>query len=293
MSLPRGFAPAKVNLALHVTGRRSDGYHLLDSLAVFAGIGDTLAAAPAQELGLSVDGPFSHGVPTDRRNIVLRAAEALRTARGLGPDQARPIAIRLTKTLPHAAGLGGGSSDAAAAIRLLADVWGTAPLAPDDPIALDLGADVPVCLAAPAPMRMSGLGEILTPLPPLPPFAVVLVNPGIEVPTASVFGALASRDNPPLDPVPPEWSFDGLLDWLRAQRNDLYPAALSLAPEIGAVMARLERQPGVLHAVMSGSGATCVGLCADFGHAKDVARAIQVSEPTWWVAPAPILGCVP
>ena len=147
-----GHAPAKINLTLHITGQRPDGYHLLDSLVVFAGLGDQIEATLSRDLTLAVSGPFAAGVPTDGRNLVLKAAEALRSARGVTLG----AAIRLTKALPHAAGLGSGSSDAAATLALLAQLWNVAPLADDDPAVLALGADVPVCRHAPAPVRMRG-----------------------------------------------------------------------------------------------------------------------------------------
>lgn len=283
--MDRGFAPAKVNLALHVTGRGADGYHDLDSLVVFAGAGDTLTATPARELTLTVGGPFAHGVPPGEENLVLRAAHALRTARGVG----KGAAIRLMKALPHAAGIGSGSSDAAAAIRLLAQLWGVEPLAPSDPEALALGSDVPVCLHAPAPMRMRGRGEVIEPAPRLPACGLVLVNPGVSLPTRDVFGALGRRDNAPLPPLP-QGGAEDLAAWLLEARNDLQAPAEQLAPPVSEALALLRRTPGVLAAVMSGSGATCVGVTRDVGTARQAARAIQVAAQSWWVAPAPLLA---
>ncbi len=284
--LEKGFAPAKINLALHVTGLRAGGYHLLDSLVAFAGVGDQITALPATELTLEVTGPFAAGVPLDETNLVLRAARALQAARGV-PQGAK---LKLTKTLPHAAGIGSASADAAATLRLLAGVWGVAPFADDAPEVLALGADVPVCLQAPAPARMSGIGEILSPVPALPSCGLVLVNPGVEVPTGKVFAGLERSDNAALAPLPAGLDFAGLVEWLAAQRNDLQPAAEAIAPEIGRALKRLRAMPGVEVAMMSGSGATCVGLVRDMGHARQVARAIQLSEMGWWVAPAPLLG---
>lgn len=284
--MDRGFAPAKVNLALHVTGRRADGYHLLDSLVAFADLGDRLTAVPARSLSLTVGGPFAAGVPTDESNLVLRAARALAQARGV----VLGATLRLTKSLPHAAGIGGGSSDAAAAIRLLSHLWKVPPLAPDDPAVLALGADVPVCLAAPAPQRLEGIGERLSPIPPLPACAIVLVNPMEEVPTRAVFAAMARRDNPPLTPPPAGADFAAFADWLSQQRNDMAEAAQAIAPGIARALTRLQAAPGVAVARMSGSGATCFGLCRDLATAKRVAAAIQIAEQGWWVAPAPLLG---
>lgn len=290
--MDRGFAPAKVNLALHVTGRRADGYHLLDSLVVFAGLGDQLAATPSRGLGLTVGGAFAPGIPTDDSNLVMQAALLLASRRGVRIG----AALRLTKSLPHAAGIGGGSSDAAAAIRLLADLWKVAPLPPDDPDVLALGADVPVCLSAPAPQRLEGIGERLSLWPGLPPCALVLVNPRVELPTRAVFAAMGRRDNAPMAPPPPVSgggpgpAFDAFAAWLSAQRNDMEPAARGLAPVIGTALSRLAAAPGVAVARMSGSGATCYGLCHDLATAKRVAKSIQIAEQGWWVAPAPVLG---
>ncbi|WP_341211763.1 4-(cytidine 5'-diphospho)-2-C-methyl-D-erythritol kinase [uncultured Limimaricola sp.] len=286
MALDKGLAPAKINLALHVTGLRAGGYHLLDSLVAFAGVGDQLTALAATDLTLEVTGPFSKGVPLDESNTVMRAARALQAARGV----TQGARIKLTKALPHAAGIGSGSSDAAAALRLLSQVWGVENFTPGDLEVLELGADVPVCLNAPAPTRMSGIGEILTPVPPLPSCGLVLVNPGVEVPTGQVFDKLERSDNSAMAVLPDRLDYEGLLDWLGAQRNDLQAPAEALAPEITRALKRLRTMPGVDLAVMSGSGATCVGLTRDMGRARQVARAIQLSEMGWWVAPAPLLS---
>ena len=278
-------APAKVNLTLHVTGRRPDGYHDLDSLVVFADISDRLTIGPAADLHLSVSGPFSSGVPTDERNSVLQAARLLRDTRGVRSG----AAISLEKHLPNAAGLGGGSSDAAAALKALADFWSVDPLPAAAPEILALGADVPVCLRAPHPTRMSGIGEVLTPVADLPAFALVLVNPMVAVPTAAVFADLSSPDNAPMSAITPGMEFTGLTEWLSRQRNDLLPPARAIAPEIDHAIARLKAMPRVAFAGMSGSGATCFGVVASMADARQVARAIQVSEMAWWVAPAEVL----
>ncbi|MGR3465759.1 4-(cytidine 5'-diphospho)-2-C-methyl-D-erythritol kinase [Limimaricola sp.] len=286
MPLDKGLAPAKINLALHVTGVRAGGYHLLDSLVAFAGVGDQLTALPATDLTLEVTGPFSKGVPVDETNSVLRAARMLQAARGV----AQGAKLRLTKTLPHAAGIGSGSSDAAAALRLLSQVWGVENFAPSDPEVLELGADVPVCLHAPVPARMRGIGEDLEALPTLPSCGLVLVNPGVEVPTGQVFDKLSRSDNSGMDALPAGLDYAGLIEWLGAQRNDLQAPAEAIAPEIARALKRLRAMPGVDLALMSGSGATCIGLTRDMGRARQVARAIQLSEMGWWVAPAPLLN---
>ncbi len=284
--MDRGFAPAKVNLALHVTGRGADGYHRLDSLVVFAGTGDQIAATPARELTLAVGGPFAHGVPPGEENLVMRAARALQAARGV----AKGAALRLTKSLPHAAGIGSGSSDAAAAIRLLAHLWGVEPFAPTDPEALALGSDVPVCLHAPAPMRMRGRGEAMEPAPRLPPVGLVLVNPGVPLPTREVFERLERREGGEMPPLPENGGPEDLAAWLAEARNDLQAPAEAMAPAVAEALGMLRRTPGVLAAVMSGSGATCVGVTRDVGTARRAARTIQVSAQSWWVAPAPLLA---
>lgn len=269
-------APAKINLALHVTGQRSDGYHLLDSLVVFVGIGDTLTILPAPDLSLSVDGPMARGVPTGPENLILKAAALY----GPGPG----AAIALDKHLPHAAGIGGGSADAAATLRGLSRAWGQ-PLPPLDQI-LTLGADVPVCLS-PAPQRMQDIGETLTSVPALPPLFAVLVTPGVAVPTGPVFRGLTRKINPPMEP--PAWTgFAGFISWLTRQRNDLEPPAVAQAPVIGQALNSL-RGAGAALARMSGSGATCFGLFDTAENAAGAARSIRAAHPKWWVQDTAIL----
>jgi 4-diphosphocytidyl-2-C-methyl-D-erythritol kinase len=276
----RLFAPAKVNLALHVTGRRADGYHLLDSAVVFAGVGDCLTFEASDALALTVTGPRGAGVPADRRNLIWRAAELFPAGHG--------ATITLEKRLPHAGGLGGGSADAAATLRGLSALW-SRPLPRADEI-LSLGADVPVCLAG-RPMRMSGIGEELAPLPPLPELWLVLVNAGVEVPTAAVFAALERRENPPLPAIPAAGWPDAaaLAAWLCDARNDLEPAARGRVPAIGAVLDTLDARPGCLLARMSGSGGTCFGLFAREAAARDAATVLAADQAAWWVAAAPVL----
>lgn len=285
MTAGKTTAPAKINLTLHITGQRDDGYHTLDSLVVFADVVDQLSATTAKDMTINVSGPFSAGVPTDHTNIVLRAAEALRQARGVTVG----AAIHLEKNLPHAAGIGSGSSDAAAALNLLAEMWDVAPLPPSRPEVLALGADVPVCLRGPAPMRMSGIGEVMSQAPALPDCALVLVNPGVHVPTAHIFAGLAEKTNRAMDSIPNGMSFDDFADWLEKQRNDMMPPAIARAPEIGDVLDRLGKTQGVEIAGMSGSGATCFGLMRTMAEARQVARAIQISQGGWWVAPAQVM----
>ncbi|WP_299909807.1 4-(cytidine 5'-diphospho)-2-C-methyl-D-erythritol kinase [uncultured Paracoccus sp.] len=254
-------ARAKLNLALHVTGRRDDGYHLLDSLVVFARYGDAVQVSPGGG-ALTVDGPFAGDVPTGDDNLCLRAARAMGA-------EAR---VHLTKNLPVASGIGGGSADAAAVMRALAAQGHALPA---DPAAL--GADIPVCLAG-QPARMRGVGERLDPVPAVPSLAVVLVNPGIPLSTPAVFKALQQRDNPPLPD--PDWQdAESLIGWLQNTRNDLQPAAITLAPAISAVLTALDGQ-GARLSRMSGSGATCFGLFDDAESAARAARALARSG--WW-----------
>lgn len=272
-------APAKVNLALHVVGRRPDGYHLLDSLVVFAGVGDSLAARPAEGLSLAIDGPFAAGLDAGPGNLVLRAAALARPPH-------RGAALRLTKALPVASGLGGGSADAAAALRLLARLW-AAPLPPPGAV-LGLGADVPVCLAG-RPARMRGVGEALEPVS-LPPFWLVLANPGAPVATGAVFAGLSRRDNAPMTAPGPLADAAALAAWLARQRNDLEAPALRLAPAIAETLAALAARPGCLLSRMSGSGATCFGLFAAEPPARAAAAALAAARPDWWVAAAAALA---
>jgi len=280
------FAPAKINLTLHVTGRRADGYHLLESLVVFADVGDRLTASPAADLSLRVVGPFAHGVPTDDTNLVLRAAAHLRGLRGV----TRGAHLDLEKNLPHGGGIGGGSGDAAAAFRQLADLWQVAPLTTAE--ALPLGADVPVCLHAPRPMIMRGVGDVLTPAPKMPAGWLVLVNPGVAVPTGRVFTRLDESHvgGAPMEPLQSGLDQDGFPAWLSRQRNDLTKAASGpgIAPIIADVLAALE--PHAEAAGMSGSGSTCWGWFRTPGAARDAAQALSASRPGWWVRAARILG---
>ncbi|MDG1864123.1 MAG: 4-(cytidine 5'-diphospho)-2-C-methyl-D-erythritol kinase [Yoonia sp.] len=285
MTTIKGSAPAKVNLTLHVTGQRSDGYHLLDSLVGFAGVFDEITVTMATELSLTVTGPFAQGVPTNESNLMMRAARLLQAAAGVTAG----AAMTLEKNLPHAAGIGSGSSDAAMTLAVLAQLWDVPPLSPEDPSVLALGADVPVCIIAPHPLRMEGIGEILSPTPPLPSCAMILVTPKVAVPTGPVFAGLTDKQNPKMAAIPAGLDFMGFSAWLASQRNDLAGPACALAPDIGAALTALGRQPLVSHAGMSGSGATCYGLTRTMGDARQVARALQIAHMDWWVVPAELL----
>ena len=275
----RALAPAKINLSLHVTGRRADGYHLLDSLVAFADIGDWVTATAAPDLSLRVRGPQAAQVPCGADNLVLRAARLMAAGGG--------AALELDKHLPVASGVGGGSSDAAATLRAMAALHAAAlpPLA----VLERLGADVPVCLHA-RPCRMEGIGEAISPVPPLPDLGLVLVNPGVAVATPAVFARLARRDNAAMAPLPARWpDAQALAVWLRDQRNDLAAPAIALAPVIGEVLAALGQAPACLLARMSGSGATCFGLFPDRAAARRAAWALQSRAPDWWVADGGLL----
>lgn len=272
--LARRFAAAKVNLALHITGQRSDGFHLLDSLVCFADIGDVLTVELADPPSLKLTGPMAAAVPLGADNLILRAA------RLMAPDVA--IRITLEKNLPVAAGIGGGSADAAACLLALRDV-SDIPL-PHMAALLSLGADVPVCLKG-RPVRMRGIGEEMDKVRQMPVLDAVLLNPGVAVSTPEVFARLAQKKNPPLGPLP---GSSVRADWVRflsCQRNDLGPPAQTLAPVIGKVLEALEDSDGCVLARMSGSGATCFGLFRDRDTAKLAASKIAAHNPRWWVRP--------
>lgn len=287
----REIAPAKINLALHVTGRRADGYHRLDTLVVHGVAADTVSARPLDvpadapdapvRLDLAITGPFAAGLDAGPDNLVLRAARRVEAeARRLGRPP-HPLALTLEKRLPIASGIGGGSADAAATLRLLNRLWGLG-LSLDRlaEIALPLGADLPMCVHGRA-LRARGVGEAIDPLPAPPPLAMVLVNPGVAVATPAVFRALDRRDNPGLpDPAAAFADADALLSFLAATRNDLEAAAITIAPVIGDVLATLRAAPGCRLARMSGSGATCFAIFADEAAAR--AAVAAPAERGWW-----------
>lgn len=272
-------APAKVNLYLHVTGRRDDGYHLLDSLAVFGPAADLLQTEPADRLTLTLDGPFGEALSAEPDNLVLRAARAL------APQGC--AALRLTKHLPVASGIGGGSADAAAALRLLNRVWG---LGRDDAalaaLAAPLGADIPVCIGS-RPAVMQGIGELIRPAPALPDCGLLLVNPRVPLATPAVFRARNGDFSRPAA-LPASWpdAFTMAAD-LRLLTNDLQAPALSLCPVIAEVLAALQAQPGCLLARMSGSGATCFGL---FARASEAEQAVRAMPLAWWASGGGLYG---
>lgn len=266
----RVFAPAKVNLTLHVTGQRADGYHLLDSLVVFADVGDVVTAVDGAGLTLDVTGPEAGDVPSGESNSILQAA------RFLGVDD---MAFSLEKHLPTAAGIGGGTADAAAALQAVAQLRGV-----DMPAdVLPLGADVPVCLRGCA-TRMSGIGEELADVDGLPDIWAVLVNPRVGVSTPEVFKRLQSKDNRPMpDEIPAFVTVRDLAGWLAEQRNDLEAAAIEVQPKVAEVLSVLQQAEGQLLTRMSGSGATCFAIFSDEKSAKGAAQEISTQRPDWWV----------
>ncbi len=277
-------AHAKINLHLHVTGRRPDGYHLLDSLVVFAGAADRISAEPADTLTLELTGPFADPLRVFdlNDNLVLRAARALAEANGVRAG----ARIVLDKQLPLASGIGGGSADAAAALRLLHRLWRLdAPLPPG--LALELGADVPVCLSN-RPVVMRGIGEELHPAPALPPLDLLLVNPLIPVATAAIFRQRGDRPFTPPATLPPAWRTPAATaDTLATLTNDLQQSAIDTEPVIGRVLSEIARQPGCLLARMSGSGATCFGL---FEPGEGAQRARATLAPSgWWLWAGPLM----
>ena len=275
------FAPAKVNLYLHLTGRRDDGYHLLDSLVAFVDIGDRLRVEPAASLSLTVDGPEAADLAAvGDENLVMRAARLLADRAGISAG----AALHLEKHLPVTAGIGGGSSDAAAALLALKRLW---QISLEDEalwaLGARLGADIPACLYRRA-VWVGGIGERLEPAGPLPEAGTLLVNPRRALPTASVF---AARRGPfghvgRFAPMPSTAS--ALARALVPCRNDLTEAAIGLVPEIGAVLARLGWLPGCLLARMSGSGATCFALFANRTAAEAARAVVAAAEPWWWCA---------
>jgi 4-diphosphocytidyl-2-C-methyl-D-erythritol kinase len=279
-------ALAKINLYLHVTGKRDDGFHTLDSLIAFAGVGDTVCASPAADgLSLSICGDFCEGVPDGPDNLVLKAALALGEIAHIKNPKA---SIVLTKRLPVASGIGGGSADAAAALRALIALWEIKPCESAlMKMALSLGADVPMCLAGRTAF-VEGVGEKLSFAEPLPTAWLVLANPGVSVSTPEVF---KKRRGPFSAPNPfrkKASDADDLAAMLAQRGNDLASAAIELAPPIADVLSKLEGLPQCLLARMSGSGATCFGLFSKQLQAEEAARSLSKHHPKWWVKAAPL-----
>lgn len=290
------FAPAKINLYLHVTGKREDGYHLLDSMMAFADVGDSVTITPADRLSLAVTGHYAEHLQQESYNIVLKAAELLAFKLAVQPN----VAIHLKKELPVAAGLGGGSSDAATALLLLAKMW-DAHITPEalTDIGLKLGADVPVCLKRQAAF-VSGIGDTISIIDPFPTLNAVLVNPNVALSTAAVFnarqhvseiGQLSNSISMVHNGETHNFSQQSLLTYICERRNDLEPAAKGLAPVIHDCLEQIAQTEGCVFSRMSGSGSTCFGLYSDALAAEEAATALHQQFPDWWVKPTTIGHC--
>ncbi|MDM9626579.1 4-(cytidine 5'-diphospho)-2-C-methyl-D-erythritol kinase [Rhizobium sp. S152] len=269
---------AKINLALHVTGQRDDGYHLLDMLVTFARHGDRLEFSTADKDSFEMSGRFGAALgDAGADNLVIRARDRLRDAVLQAGADAPPVHIHLQKKLPIASGIGGGSADAAATLRGLSRLWNISlPASVLDEIALGLGADVPMCLHS-TPLIARGIGELIEPVADMPQFAMVLANPLKGVSTPEVFRRLGTKTNPPLSTGrAAHW-----LDTIRLMRNDLEPPARALLPEIGEISAMLAEQGADL-VRMSGSGATCFGLFQSFELAEAAAVMLHRQRPDWY-----------
>ncbi len=282
-------AAAKINLFLHVGTRRADGFHPLQSLAVFTAMGDALQIEPAPVLSLNIHGPFAKGLDGEGDNLVLRAAKALLENAALGSQGAT---LTLTKNLPVASGIGGGSADAAAALRGLNRLWN---LNKDEvalrELAAGLGSDIPVCVLS-VPCFMEGRGEVLRPAQSMPRVPMLLVNPGVAVPTRDVFAALQTRSGADMD-LPRGRFADtaDLLRFLETTRNDLEEPARRIQPVIGEVLSAMAALPGALMARMSGSGATCFAIFADDDCCARAADKLKQAQPDWWIAPSFVPEC--
>jgi 4-diphosphocytidyl-2-C-methyl-D-erythritol kinase len=279
-------APAKINLYLHVTAKRADGYHLLDSLIAFADVGDTIEASEADDLALGCDGPFGAALGAEPDNLVLKAARLLAERADVEPH----ARLRLTKRLPIASGIGGGSADAAATLHALCDLWGLAlPEHTLNALAAKLGADVPICLHGQA-AYIGGIGEIIDPAPRLPDAGILLANPGQALSTPTVFKSFKG-------PMTAAQRFEGapkdageLAGMLSERRNDLTDAAIAIVPEIATMLAALEKLPRAHLARMSGSGATCFALFDDKAAAEQAAVQLAAEHPGWWMRGATLIS---
>jgi 4-diphosphocytidyl-2-C-methyl-D-erythritol kinase len=279
------FAPAKINLFLHVGERRSDGYHALESLVVFADVGDELLIEPAHAFSLALDGPFGGKLADEQENLIAKAARALAAKASRSPN----VKITLTKNLPVASGIGGGSADAAATLRGLVQFWDLKiPQIELHAIAEALGSDVPACLLSET-LWMTGRGEGIEPIPGIPPAPLVLVNPGVAVSTARIFANLKTRVGVGQAAKPKtDLSVLALADYFKSNRNDLENPARDVAPAIDEVLKTISHS-GALRTRMSGSGATCFGLFADDQSAQVAAAKIAEDHPNWWVKKAKII----
>lgn len=272
-------APAKINLYFNITGRRADGFHLVDSLVGFTTLGDELTIRTGEPLDIVSKGPFAEGMPPPYKNLVYQAAQLLADAAGV-PARAH---VTITKNLPVAAGIGGGSTDAAAALKALADLWQVDKTKVDlYELGLTLGSDVPACLLA-RTTYASGIGEILDEAPEIPKAGILLVNPGVALVTSSVFQARRGGFTPADRITKAPGNIAAFADMLAERHNDLTDAAIRLCPVIRNVLDTLEKLPGCHLAQMTGSGATCFGIFDDLAAAE--AAGTTIKQDSWWVAP--------
>ena len=276
-------AYAKLNLALHVTGQRADGYHLLDTLVAFADYGDEISVSHAQEDSFTLSGRFGACLPDGGDNLVLKARDLLRANFA---QHSTPVALHLEKKLPVASGIGGGSSDAATVLALLIKLWNIQPeQSLLEQICLQLGADVPMCLHGQlhgGALIAKGIGEELQTLPNLPVLPLVLINDGTAISTPQIFKHLHKRDNPVLPEISDSHSHTELCDYLKTTRNDLFQPAAEIAPQLSQILSLL-RGSGAQYAQMSGSGATCFGIYATLSEAQQAAEQLQRQKPHWFI----------
>ena len=279
MAAIRERARAKINLDLHVLGRRPDGYHTVDTLIAFTAFGDTVDMAPAPTLSLSLTGPFAAGLPVDDDNLALKAARGLQSLAGIRAG----AALRVAKNIPAAAGLGGGSADAGAALRGLCRLWQIAPPHPDLlALAASLGADVPACLGS-LSVRGTGTGTVLAPLALPAGMGIILVNPRVSLPTSAVFSGLCPPFGAAPSDLPAGLDRHVLIAALALRRNDLEVPAIAACPAIADVLAALRALPACWLARMSGSGASCFGVFDSLPAAEAAAAALAADRPAWWV----------
>lgn len=279
------FAPAKINLCLHITGKRPDGYHILDSIVAFCSIGDEIQINYSEHFEFYINGPFAHAFSQDENqrnidssNLIVKAVKFF--AQTL--NKPTNFRITLTKNLPLASGIGGGSSDCAAVTRALLSYWKLSEIPELDSLLLKLGADVPVCYKCVA-TRLEGIGELLSPLPIIPKVPIVLVNPLKECPTPKVF-QLHKGFYAPIDIIPTNFTTtSSFVDFLQKQRNDLYEAAVKIVPDISKLLEILDYQKGCSLARLSGSGGTCFGLFETIEDAQIASRKIASDHPELWV----------
>ncbi len=292
-------ANAKINLALHVTSKRADGYHLLDSLVCFVEYGDDLSLSPIRDTGklveLGINGEFADDLSNCDDNLVTKAARALARTLSNKGISCPPAKINLQKNLPVASGIGGGSADAAAALNLLHEYWGNLPIDLAK-LAISIGADVPMCLDN-TPKRVQGIGEKISPFhqldPHMPPMPIVLINCGEKISTPQVFNNLANKNQQPIamNNVGKLSDVGMVADFLQTTRNDLQPVAVRHAPAIALVLNRFEESKGCLLARMTGSGATCFGLFDTNANADKARASIAKTHPDWWCVATNSVPC--